>query len=156
MGTFTGSAAAEIEAPIRAVYAVAADAEGMPRWQSEIDVAECLERDADGNQLRVRIEAQTPIKRLTSTLRCSYQGPNRISWVQEDGDLKSVEGSWELGDLGDGRTRATYGLEVDPGRILGMALRGPVISLMRGRMVEVTPGKLKAFLEDALASSARD
>jgi uncharacterized protein YndB with AHSA1/START domain len=147
MGVINGSAATEIEAPIETVYAAAADAEGTPQWQSEIQVAECLERDAAGNQLRVRIETETPIKRIASTLRYTYQEPNRISWVQEDGDLKAVEGSWELEDLGDGRTGATYSLEVDPGRILGMAMRGPVVGLLRGRMVDTMPGKLKAFLE---------
>lgn len=151
MGTIKGSAVTEIEAPIEAVYAAAADGEGTPRWQSAIDVAECLERDSDGNQVRVRMETETPIKRLISTLRYSYQLPNRISWAQEDGDLKSVEGSWELEDLGVGRTRATYTLEVDPGRILGMAMRGPVVALLRGRMVDTMPGKLKAFVEDGAA-----
>lgn len=147
MGTIRGDAATEIDAPIDRVYAVAADAEGAPRWQPEIEVAECLERDGDGNQLRVRIETETPVKRLTSVLRYRYDSPARISWTQEDGDLKSVEGSWELEDLGAGRTRATYRLEVDPGRILGMALRGPVVGVLRGRMVESMPGKLKTFVE---------
>jgi uncharacterized protein YndB with AHSA1/START domain len=147
MGTIGGSAEIEIEAPVEAVYAVAADGEGAPRWQPEIQVAECLERDPGGDQLLVRMETETPVKRLVSTLRYGYEAPRRISWSQEDGDLKSVEGSWELEDLGDGRTRATYRLEVDPGRILGMALRGPVVGILRGRMVESMPGKLKAFVE---------
>jgi uncharacterized protein YndB with AHSA1/START domain len=148
MGSISGTAATDIEAPIEAVYAVAADGEGSTRWQSEIEVAECLDRDGEGNQLRVRMETETPIKRIRSTLRYSYQPPNRIAWVQEDGDLKSVEGSWQFEDLGGGRTRATYGLEVDPGRILGMAMRGPVVGVLRGRMVDSMPGKLKAFVED--------
>jgi uncharacterized protein YndB with AHSA1/START domain len=147
MGSIHGTAATEIEAPIEAVYAAAADAEGAPRWQPEIQVAECLERDDDGNQLEVRIETETPIKRLVSTLRYSYDPPNRISWEQEDGDLKSVVGSWRLEDLGDGRTRATYELAVDPGRILGMAMRGPVVGVLRGKLVESMPEKLKAFVE---------
>jgi uncharacterized protein YndB with AHSA1/START domain len=148
MGSISGTAATDIEAPIEAVYAVAADGEGSTRWQSEIEVAECLDRDGEGNQLRVRMETETPIKRIRSTLRYSYQPPNRIAWVQEDGDLKSVKGSWQLEDLGGGRTRATYGLEVDPGRILGMAMRGPVVGVLRGRMVDSMPGKLKTFVED--------
>jgi uncharacterized protein YndB with AHSA1/START domain len=148
MGSISGTAATDIEAPIEAVYAVAADGEGSTRWQSEIEVADCLHRDGEGNQLRVRMETETPIKRIRSTLRYSYQPPNRIAWVQEDGDLKSVEGSWQFEDLGGGRTRATYGLEVDPGRILGMAMRGPVVGVLRGRMVDSMPGKLKAFVED--------
>lgn len=153
MGTIAGDASAEIVASLEAVYAVAADAEGAPRWQPEIEVAECLERDAAGNQLRVRIETETPIKRLTSILVYSYESPTLISWRQEDGDLKSVEGHWELRELDAERTEAIYRLEVDPGRILGMALRGPVVGLLRGRLVETMPGKLKAFVEgDATAS----
>ncbi|MDX6622406.1 MAG: hypothetical protein QOE75_338 [Solirubrobacterales bacterium] len=147
MGKIGGDASTEIEAPIEAVYAIAADAEGAPRWQPEIEVAECLERDAAGNQLRVRLETETPIKRLTSILVYSYESPTRISWHQEDGDLKSVEGSWKLRELGDERTEATYELEVDPGRILGMALRGPVVGVLRGKLVDSMPGKLKAFVE---------
>lgn len=147
MGTIRGSATTEIEAPIEDVYAVAADAEGAPRWQPEIEVAECLERGGDGSQARVRIETETPLKRLASTLRYSYDPPTRISWEQEDGDLKSVIGSWQLEDLGGNRTRATYELAVDPGRILGMAMRGPVVGVLRGKLVESMPGKLKAFVE---------
>jgi ribosome-associated toxin RatA of RatAB toxin-antitoxin module len=151
MGTIRGEAATEIAAAVGEVYAVAADAEGAPRWQPEIQVAECLERDADGRQVRVRIETETPVKRLTSLLVYTYRSPTLITWTQEDGDLKSVEGSWELDSLAGERTLATYTLEVDPGRILGMALRGPVIGILRGKLVETMPGKLKAFVEDSAA-----
>jgi uncharacterized membrane protein len=147
MGSISGSASSEIEAPIEAVYKIAADGEGATRWQQEIQAAECLDRDAAGNQLTVRMETETPIKRLISVLRYSYEEPRRISWTQTEGDLKSVVGSWELEDLGDDRTRATYKLEVDPGRMLGMAIRGPVTGVLRAKMVESMPGKLKAFVE---------
>jgi Polyketide cyclase / dehydrase and lipid transport len=147
MGKIGGSASTEIEAPRDAVYAVAADGEGATRWQREIQVAECIERGADGSQALVRMETETSVKRLTSVLRYSYEAPCRVAWVQEEGDLKSVTGSWELEDLGSGRTRATYTLEADPGRILGLAIRGPVAGVLRDRMVESMPGKLKAFVE---------
>jgi len=147
MGRISGSASAEIEAGIERVYAVAADGEGATRWQKEIQVAECLERGPGGEQLVVRMESETPVKRINSTLRYSYDEPTRISWAQEDGDLKAVEGSWEFEDLGGSRTQVTYSLEVDPGRILGMAMRGPVVGVLRGKMVDSMPGKLKAFVE---------
>lgn len=150
MGSISGSAAIEIAASVEAVYAVAADGEGATRWQQEIQVAECLERDADGNQLRVRMETETSIKTINSTLRYTYE-PTRIAWVQEDGDMKSVEGSWELEQLESDLTRVTYKLEVDPGRILGMALRGPVVGVLRGKMVDSMPGKLKKFIEAGAA-----
>lgn len=142
-----GSASAEIDAPIAEVYAVAADVEGSPRWQPEIKRAEVLERDADGNQVLVRTKADGKVRTLDSTLRFSYDEPNGLSWRQEDGDLKSVEGSWKFQDLGDGRTRATYSMSVDLGRMLGMVIRGPLVGVLRGQLVESMPGKLKGFVE---------
>ena len=47
------------------------------------------------------------------TVRFTYNGPTTLAWRQEKGELKSVDGRWELEDLGGNRTRATYSLEVD-------------------------------------------
>jgi len=68
--------------------------------------------------------------------------------VQESGELKSVEGSWEFEDLGEGRTRVTYWLEVDLGRKLGLLIRGPLVGVLRGQLVDKMPEKLKRFAED--------
>ena len=151
MGTIDGKASAEIEAPLAEVFRVAADVEGSPRWQPEIKLAECIERDAEGNQVLVQMETDAKVRRLGSKIRFSYAGTERISWVQEDGDLKSVEGSWELEDLGDGRTRATYWLEVDLGRALGLLIRGPLVGVLRGQLVDTMPEKLKRFMESGAA-----
>lgn len=147
MGTIDGSASAEIEAPIQTVFNVAADVEGSPRWQPEIKVAEVLERDADGRQVLVHTETDAKVRRLKADLRFSYDEPRGLSWVQEEGDLKSVEGSWAFEDLGDGRTRATYSMSVDLGRVLGMLIRGPLVGVLRGQLVESMPGKLKDDVE---------
>jgi hypothetical protein len=82
-----------------------------------------------------------------SPLRFGYDDPTGISWEQESGDLKSVRGSWEFEDLGNDRTKATYWMEVDLGRMLGMVIRGPLVGVLRGQLVESMPGKLKGFLE---------
>ena len=142
-----GSASTEIDAPIAEVFAVAADVEGSPRWQPEIKRAEVLERDGDGRQVLVRTESDAKVRTLGSTLRFDYREPTSISWEQTEGDLKSVRGSWELEELDGGRTRATYWMEVDLGRMLGMVIRGPLVGVLRGQMVESMPGKLKAFVE---------
>lgn len=147
MGVIRGSASAEIYAPREIVYAVAADGEGMTRWRPEIEVAECLARDSDGNQMRLRVESETSVMRISTTLRCTFHPHSGISWTLEEGDMKSLEGRWTLDDLGGERTRATYELEVDPGRLRGLAVRGPVVDLLRRRMVEAVPGQLRSFVE---------
>ncbi len=143
-----GSATTVIEAPIDAVYAVAADVEHSPRWQPEIKRAEVLERDGD-EQVVVETETDAKVRTLKSTLRFSYDPPHGLSWRQESGDLKSVEGSWSFEEEGDGRTRATYEMTVDLGRMLGMVIRGPLVGALRGQLVESMPDKLKKDVEGA-------
>lgn len=151
MSKVSGSASVEIEAPIAVVYEAAADVEASPRWQPEIKVAECVERAADGSQVLVHMETDAKVRTLGSDLRFSYEQHSRISWVQEDGDLKAVEGSWELEDLGGERTRATYWLDVDLGRTLGLLIRGPLVGVLRGQLVDTMPEKLKRFVESDAA-----
>jgi len=143
----SGSASTTIDAPIEEVYRVAADVENSPRWQPEIKAADVVERDADGNQVLVDTETDGRVRTLKARLRFSYDAPAGLSWRQESGDLKSVEGSWAFEDLGDGRTKATYEMTVDLGRMLGMVIRGPLVDLLRKQLVESMPGKLKADVE---------
>lgn len=151
MSTVEGSASIEIEAPLAEVHRVAADVEGSPRWQPEIKVAQCLERDAAGNQILVHMETDAKVRRLGSDIRFSYE-ESLIAWRQEEGDLKAVEGSWQLEDLGANRTRATYWLKVDLGRKLGLLIRGPLVGVLRGQLVDTMPEKLKHFVEGEAGS----
>ena len=142
-----GSATETINAPIAEVYAVAADVENSPKWQPEIKDVEVVERDKDGNQTRVITKSDAKVKTVTSELEFTYDEPNGLSWKQKKGDMKSVTGSWTLKDLGDGTTEATYEMTVDMGRTLGLIIRGPLVDVLRGQMVDTMPGKLKGFVE---------
>jgi uncharacterized membrane protein len=144
-----GSASIEIDAPIERVYAVAADVESSPRWQPDIKEARVLERDADGNQVLVHTATDAKVRTLQADLRFTYDEPYGLSWTQEKGDLKSIDGAWEFEDLGGDRTRATYSMIVDLGRMLGMVIRGPLVGVLKGQLVESMPEKLKRDVEGA-------
>lgn len=131
MGTITGERTVEIEAEIERVYAIAADVEGAIEWQGSLKDVEVLERDGERRAVLVETRSDAKVKTVSSRLRFSYEEPAAIRWVQEKGDAKSVSGSWTFEDLGDGRTRATYALETDPGRMLGLLIRGPVEGQVR-------------------------
>jgi len=147
MAHMGGSANAEIDAPIDAVWAVVEDVSIAPQWQGGLVGIEPLERDGEGRPTLVESESDVKVRRVKTQVRFSYEPPTRLSWTQEKGDLKSVDGSWVLEDLGDGRTRATYSLDSDPGRVLGMLLRGPVESAVMAMLVNARPGELKAYVE---------
>jgi hypothetical protein len=142
-----GFASIEIDAPIERVYAVAADVEGAPRWQPEMKEARVIARDAQGNQVLVNTAIDAKVRTLQLELRFEYDEPTGLRWTQEKGDLKSVDGSWLFDDLGDGRTRATYTMTIDLGRMLGMVIRGPLVGVLRGQLIDSMPAKLKGFVE---------
>ena len=131
MGTISGERSVEIDAPVERCYEIASDINHAPEWQGSLKDVEVLERDGQRRALIVETESDAKVKTVKATLRFSYEPPTAIRWVQEKGDTKSLIGSWTFDDLGDGRTRATYALETDPGRLLGMLLRGPAEAKVR-------------------------
>jgi ribosome-associated toxin RatA of RatAB toxin-antitoxin module len=148
MATITGSSTAEIEAPIEQVWDVVADVLSAPEWQDGLKDMEELERDADGRVTLVESASDAKVRTIKSTVRFAYDAPTRLDWRQEKGELKSVDGSWELADLGDDRTRAVYSLEVELGRMLSLVIRGPLVDVLRSQLVAARAGELKTRVED--------
>jgi uncharacterized membrane protein len=142
MGKLGGEASAEIDAPIEQVWEEIVDLESAPDWQDGFEDVEVLERDDEGRAIVAETVSDAKVKTVKNRLRFTYDEPKLMEWTQEKGDLKSLVGAWELEDLGDGRTKATYRLEGDPGRVLGMAIRGPVEGKLREILVGGRPGEL--------------
>jgi len=149
MAHLGGSASAEIDAPLERVWAVVEDVMTAPEWQGGLDEMTALERDGEGRPTLVETENDIKVRRIKAHVRFRYEAPTRLSWTQEKGDMKSVEGAWDLEDLGNGRTHATYTLDADPGRVLGLVIRGPVEAATRAIFVNGRPGELKRRVEQA-------
>ena len=131
MGVIKGDRSVEIDAPIERCFEIAANIEAAPEWQGSLQDVEVLERDGDKRATLVETKSDAKVKSVRAVLRFSYDEPKRIEWVQEKGDTKALRGWWDFEDLGGDRTRATYALETDPGRVLGMLLRGPAEAAVR-------------------------
>ena len=144
MGELHASWTVEIDAPREQVFAVAADVPASPAWQPALKTVEVLETDEEGRATLVDTTSDAKVKTTSQRLRFSYQEPDGMTWVQEKGDLSSLDGSWEFTDLGGDRTKATFALRADPGRMLGMLLRGPA------------EGKVKEFLTKGAAEGLKD
>lgn len=135
MGTIRGERTVEIDAPVQRVFEIAADIEHAPEWQRSLTDVEVLERDGERRAKSVETESNASVRTIRSRLRFEYEPPAAITWDQERGDVKALRGWWHFEDRGGGRTRATYGLEVDPGRTLGLLLRGPAEGKVRDFLV---------------------
>jgi ribosome-associated toxin RatA of RatAB toxin-antitoxin module len=147
MGAMSGSASAEIDAPVDAVWAVVQDIESAPQWQRGLDAMTVLERDEHGRAVRCETTTETQLKVFTARVRFTYASPRELRWTQERGDLRSLDGSWRLQDAGSGRTLATYTLDGDPGALMGRFLKGALEEKVRGILIEGRPGELKARVE---------
>jgi carbon monoxide dehydrogenase subunit G len=147
MGNLDGQSTAEIEAPLDVVWALVEEVEKAPEWQGGMKSMHGIERDGDGRAILCEAEVDAKVRGLKSKIRFDYSGaPNRLSWVQEKGDIKSVAGSWELEDLGAERTRATYRIAVDLGR-LSLVIRGPLVGVLRSQLAGARAGELKQAVE---------
>jgi len=147
MAHLGGSASSDIDAPLKDVWAAIEDVLSAPQWQGGLDAMTALEHDGDGRPVLVETENDIKVRRIKARVRFHYEGPTRLSWTQEQGDMKAVDGSWELADLGGGRTRATYNLDADLGRLLGLLIKGPVEAATRAIFVAGRPGELKRLVE---------
>lgn len=149
MASLSGSSTAEIDAPLDRVWALVEDVESAPRWQGGLKAMRPLERDEQGRAIRCETENDAKVVTVKSTVRFTYDGPGSLTWTQEKGDLKSVQGSWRLEDLGGGRTRATYSIAVELGGRLGLLARGPIVDALRHMLAGARAGELKREIESS-------
>lgn len=147
MPKLSGSSSADIDAPMQRCYALVTDPDATAQWQASVKRTEVLERDGQGRATLVRTHIDAIVRELSVDLRFSFAEPNELRWKREGGDLSDVQGAWRFDDLGDGRTHATYTLELDPGRMLGMLARGPVGDQLQKHLTRQPPEGLKQAAE---------
>lgn len=135
MPILSGNSSTEVDVAIDQCWALVENVAIAPEWQHGLERMDVLERDEHGRALIAITTSNAKIRKVESKVRFTYEAPTKLSWIQiEKGALESMQGYWELGDLGDGRTRVTYAVEVDPGRV-GMLARGPLESVIRALLV---------------------
>ena len=151
MADIEGSYSLEIDAPVEVCFDIAADVENAPEWQGAMKSAKALEHDDEGRPTLVDMEIDSGVTKNRLLLRFSYDEPHGMTWTRESGDLKSLDGRWRFEDLGDGRTRATYSLEIGLPRALAFlrkGIKGPaeqkVRELLANRPVEGLKGRAES------------
>jgi len=112
MAMVTGSSTAEIDAPLDEVWALVEDVEKAPDWQGGLKGMHAIERDGEGRATLCESESDAKVRTIKSTVRFEYDGPTVLRWTQEKGELKSVDGRWELEDLGGEEQDAVSGAPI--------------------------------------------
>jgi len=143
----SGEGTVEVGATPEDCYALVVELDRYPEWQSQVRSAEVLERDDEGRPTVVETVSDARVRTLRYRLRYHHEPPHRMSWTYVEGDVRDVTGHYLFEALGDGRTRATYALSVDPGRRLGLLLRGPIGGQVRDYLLRTTLDELKRAVE---------
>ncbi len=149
MSVLTGSCSAEIEFSIERCWALVADIERAPRWQRMLDRVDVVERDDRGRALICDTVIDAKVTKVGCRVRMSYEEPVAVRWTMlEPDDLDSMDGAWELEPLAAARTRATYSLALDPGKMGFVARR--LESMLRPVMIGHQADELAAALAAGL------
>lgn len=134
MADLSGSESIEIDSPLERCFEIIADVERAPEWHGAMIAARAIEHDPDGRPVLVETKHDALVAKLDVVLRFSYDEPTGMTWSRASGDLRSLDGGWRLEELGGGRTRATYSLEIGLNRTLSLlrrGVRGPVEAKVR-------------------------
>ena len=125
-------------------FEILSDFDRYPEWSSDIKAVNVVDRDDLGRPTRVAFRAGAFGRSTSLTLAYDYSlAPERLSWIQEDGDLtRRYEGSYLFEAAGD-ETEVTYRLTVE----LKVPLPGFIKRRAEGRIVGGALRELKARAE---------
>jgi hypothetical protein len=136
-----------IRATPEELFAILIDFEDYPSWSGDIKAVQVLTHDDQGRGTSVTYRAAAFGRSTSLTLRYDYSGaPERLSWVQESGDLtRCYDGSYSFeASVGDGDdTEVLYQLRVE----LKVPLPGFVKRRAEGRLGVKVLRELKARAE---------
>jgi hypothetical protein len=149
MGVITAAGSAEVDAPLAAVWKVVEDVATAPQWQGGLVSLDPIERDEQGRVIVADTGTDAKVTTVHIKARFTYSEPTMLEFEQIKGMVKHGRGYWKLEDIGGGRTRATYALEGDLGRVLGLIIRGPVLELCKKLLVEARPKELARRMQSA-------
>jgi uncharacterized protein YndB with AHSA1/START domain len=113
-----GSSSADVDAGVQRCWAVVADVDAWTQWTGGLSQVTVVERDAQGRVAVCDTVNDAKVKKVTVRVAITYDPPHRLSFtLLHSDDVKAMDGAWDLEELGPDRTRATFALALDPGKV---------------------------------------
>jgi ribosome-associated toxin RatA of RatAB toxin-antitoxin module len=113
MAERTESSIVVVASPAK-VMAVVADLAAYPTWSNDVKSVEVLTEYDDGRPGDARFVVDAGPIKDTYELAYEWDADRAVSWTLVSGSLmKTMDGSYELTDNGDGTTTVVYRLAVD-------------------------------------------
>lgn len=131
-----------IEAPIEKVFGIITDYEKYVEFLPEVKRIQISARS--GNQVEVQHEVAM-IATVRYTLRLTEDKPSRVSWSLVKGEfMRQNQGSWLLEAQGDGRTQATYSIEMTFGPLVPRAIVNALVETSLPKMLSAFKARAEA------------
>lgn len=123
-----------INASMEKLFAIITDYEKYPQFLPEVKKIRLANRK--GNEVDVHYEAEI-VKLIKYSLRLKEEKPNKVSWSFIEGEfMKDNKGGWVLEDLGSGKLKATYNIEVTVGMLVPTTIITALVNTQLPRTLE--------------------
>lgn len=123
-----------INAPMEKVFDVITQYEKYGEFLSE--VKEVRTSGRQGNEVNVHYKVDV-VKTIKYTIRAKEERPTRMSWSFVEGEfMKDNKGQWLLEPAGEGKTQATYTVEMALGALVPKAVVNALVETSLPKMLE--------------------
>ncbi|HLL04420.1 MAG TPA: SRPBCC family protein [Myxococcaceae bacterium] len=123
-----------INAPIEKVFDVITQYEKYTQFLPE--VKEVRTSNRQGNEVNVHYKVDL-MKTVKYTIRSKEERPTRMSWTFVEGEfMKDNKGSWVLEPEGEGKTKATYTVEMALGALVPKSIVNALVETSLPKMMD--------------------
>ncbi len=123
-----------INAPMEKVFDIINDFERYSEFVTEVKEVKVLNRKGDECEVQYKVDV---IKTIHYTIRAKAERPNRLTWSFVKGEfMKDNKGSWVLESAGEGKTKATYTVEMDLGMFVPKTVVNTLVETSLPKMLE--------------------
>jgi len=123
-----------INAPVEKVFDVISNFERYPEFLPEVKEIRTSNRQGDTVDVHYKVDV---VKTIRYTIRAVQERPRRLAWTYVEGEvMKDNKGSWLLEPEGEGKTRATYNVEMALGALVPKAIVNALVDTSLPKMLE--------------------
>jgi coenzyme Q-binding protein COQ10 len=123
-----------INAPVEKVFDIITQYEKYGEFLSE--VKEVRTSNRQGNEVNVHYKVDV-VKTIKYTIRVKEERPTRMSWSFVEGEfMKDNKGHWLLEPAGEGKTKATYTVEMALGALVPKSVVNALVETSLPKMLE--------------------
>ncbi|MCY1022150.1 MULTISPECIES: type II toxin-antitoxin system RatA family toxin [Pyxidicoccus] len=123
-----------INAPVEKVFDVITQYDRYPEFLPEVKEVRAANRQGNTLELHYKVDV---VKTIRYSIRVTEERPRRMAWSFIEGEMmKDNKGSWVLEPEGEGKTRATYNVEMALGLLVPKAVVNALVDTSLPKMLE--------------------